>query len=452
MTAEPQATVAVAFSGGRDSLALLHATCRAAAALGLRVVALHIHHGLLPEADAWVRQAQQLCARWRRRGWPVDLRWGRLPGQPAAGDSVEAWARAGRHALLQRLAQEAGASLLLLAQHRRDQAETVLLQALRGGGPAGLSAMPASALRQGLTWARPWLDQPREAIEAYVRRHRLKPLDDPSNADVRWARNRLRLQVWPALQAAFGDAEVALAAVAQRAQQAQAALSELAALDLAGLVDDRGGLQVSGWRQLSPARQVNALRAWWRAQAGHGPPASLVKRLLGELGASGSGDWPALGGWHCTLYAGRLRCRSAPVTARPAAGGPSAIALDLSQTGRHPLPAWDGEIEISACTEYGVSPDRLRCVSLAARAGGERFQAHEKGLPRRLKLQFQAAGVPIEARHGPLVWAAGQLLFVPGLGIDARAWAPAGTAQLRLRWWPGDVAADVPPGPLQTLG
>ena len=88
--------MAVAFSGGRDSLALLHATCRAAQALGLQVAALHIHHGLLPEADAWLQDAQRLCARWRRRGWPVQLHWVRLSGQPGPGDSLEAWARAGR--------------------------------------------------------------------------------------------------------------------------------------------------------------------------------------------------------------------------------------------------------------------------------------------------------------------------------------------------------------------
>ena len=436
MAAKPGTTVAVAFSGGRDSLALLHATCRAAVALGLQVVALHVHHGLLPEADGWVRQAQGLCARWRRRGWPVRLRWGRLSGQPAAGDSVEAWARAGRQALLKRLAQDEGATLLLLAQHRRDQAETVLLQALRGAGPAGLSAMPAGADRQGLHWARPWLAQPREAIEAYILRHRLKPLDDPSNLDPRWARNRLRLQVWPAMLAAFDDAEVALAAVAQRAQEAQAVLAEVAQGDLAGLVDEAGGLQVAGWRALSPARQANALRAWWLAQTGQGLPGALLRRLLGEVRAGGSGAWPAQGARQCVLYRGRLRCQLAG--SRPLRGVTPLppVILDLSTPGRWPLPGWGGEIEALACRVGGVPVERLRRVCLAARSGGERFQAHPQGMARSLKLQFQAAGVPAQARGGPLVWSDGSLLFVAGLGIDARAWAAEGAAQLQLHWWP----------------
>jgi tRNA(Ile)-lysidine synthase len=293
-------------------MALLHASCRAAQALGLQVAALHIHHGLLPEADAWLQAAQRLCARWQRRGLPVTLHWARLSGAPAPGDSLEAWARAGRHAALARLAQQAGASLLLLAHHRRDQAETFLLQAMRGGAPAGLSAMPRQATRAGLVWARPWLDQPRAAIEAYGRRHRLRPVDDPSNADTRLARNRLRLLVWPALEAAFGHAETSLAAAAQRAQEARAALDELAAQDLAPLVDGEGRLAVAGWRSLSAARQANALRAWWAAQAGHSAAQALVTRLLAEVRPKGVARWPAGGGWCCALAGGRLRVVAPP--------------------------------------------------------------------------------------------------------------------------------------------
>lgn len=307
MPPDPGGVVAVAFSGGRDSLALLHATCRAAQVLGLQVVALHVHHGLLAQADGWLRRAQQLCARWRRRGWPVDLRWQRLKGQPAPGDSIEAWARAGRHAALSGMAADAGATLLLLAHHRRDQAETFMLQALRGGAPAGLSAMPRQVVRDNITWARPWLNAPRSAIDAYVTAHRLRPVDDPSNADVRLARNRLRLQVWPALATAFPQAEASLAGAAQRAAQARAALDELAALDLAPLVAADGTLAVAGWRALSVARQANALRAWWAQQAGHSAPLAFVNRLLAEVPLKGAGRWPAGGGWTCQLRRGRLQ-------------------------------------------------------------------------------------------------------------------------------------------------
>ncbi|MDO9285456.1 MAG: tRNA lysidine(34) synthetase TilS [Aquabacterium sp.] len=427
-------TVAVAFSGGRDSLALLHATCRAAQTLGLQVVALHIHHGLLPEADAWLARAQRLCTRWRRRGFPLQLRWARLSGQPAPGESLEAWARAGRYAALARLAGEAGASLVLLAHHRRDQAETVLLQALRGGGPAGLSAMPASVQRAGLTWARPWLAQPHAAIDAYVRRHRLRPVIDPSNADPSLARSRLRGQVWPALSAAFGDAEGALAAAARRAQEAQAALTELAAMDLAERVDGAGRLRVAAWRQLSLARQANALRAWWQSQTGRGAPDVLVARLLTEVPAHGAAQWPAGQGWRVLQHRGWLQASG---DAPPQATDGPVLTLDLSQPGHWPAAGWGGTFEVVVVAERGVAPALLRTVTLRPRGGGERFQFDPRSLPRGLKKQFQAAAVPVEGRGGPLVWAGdGRLLFVPGLGLDARCHAPPGAPQLGLRWRP----------------
>ena len=440
------AVVAVAFSGGRDSLALLHATCQAAGAQGLEVVALHVHHGLLPEADGWLRWAQRLCRRWQARGWPLRLRWARLSGSPAVGDSVEAWARAGRYAALTDLAQQEGATLLLLAQHRRDQAETVLLQALRGGGPAGLSAMPALADRAGLRWARPWLSQPREAIDAYVQRYRLVPLQDPSNLDPRWARNRLRLQVWPALTAAFAGAEAALAGAARRAQEAQAVLAEVAALDLAGLVNAQGHLNVAGWRALSAARQANALRAWWRAQAGQGAPASLIARLLAEVPSAGAACWPADGHSQCVLYRGGLQWAplrqwpGQPVSGGAAPGGPpTGQVIDLSRPGCWCVPGWGGQFEVQLAQSGGAAPAQLRALALIRRVGKERFQSAASSLPRSLKKQFQAAGVPAHLRTGPLLFEAGEpgsLVFVPGLGIDARCWLADGQAQLRLVWQP----------------
>ena len=456
MGAAPGASVAVAFSGGRDSLALLHATCRAAAGLGLQVVALHVHHGLLPEADGWVRWAQRLCTRWRRRGWPLRLRWARLGGAPALGDSIEAWARAGRYAALTQLAQEEGATLLLLAQHRRDQAETVLLQALRGGGPAGLSAMPASVLRHGLTWARPWLDQPREAIEAYLCQHRLRPLEDPSNNDLRLARNRLRLQVWPALLAAFGDAETTLAAVARRAQEARAALAELAALDLAPLVDGVGRLDLAGWRRLSAARQANALRAWWQGRSGHALSDASVHRLLTEVKPTGAARWPMGAGRWCVQYRGQLDRAAGtaapdpvPVPLAPPAPASTAMPdwvwLDLSCPGRWPVPGWAGAIDVAEGPQ-GASPALLQRLQVRQRAGGERFQRAARSLPRSLKKQFQAAAVPELDRAGPLLWSAGQLLFVPGLGVDARCWTAGAAPGMTLRWCP-DPALSAPPKP-----
>lgn len=302
-SATPRA-VGVAASGGRDSTALLHATARAGQALGVAVHALHVHHGLVDGADAWLA-----AVRAQARRWGCGFRTCRLEGAPARGESVEAWARRERYRALAAMAAEAGCTLVLLGQHRRDQAETVLLQALRGGGPAGLAAMSSRAERGGVVWARPWRDHPREAIEAYLRRHRLRWVEDPSNADARFARNRLRQQVWPALLQAFPDAEAQLAASARRSAEASAALDEWAHQDLQGCVDDTGGLVVAPWCGLSPARRALALRAWLAGQAGlyAGVPDSLVQRLQAELpGARGASRWPASGGF-LTLRRGVLR-------------------------------------------------------------------------------------------------------------------------------------------------
>jgi len=414
-------------------LALLHATCRQAADLGLQVLALHVHHGLMPEADDWVQRCQRRCQSWRRQGWPLRFQWARLTGAPAQGDSVEAWARAGRYQALADMARQAGAGLILLGQHRRDQAETVLLQALRGAGPAGLSGMPRLIERDGLVWARPWLDCPREVIDAYVLQHRLRPIEDPSNAATRFARNRLRAQLMPALLHSFPDAETSLSQVARRAQEAAAALAELAQMDLAGLVDAQGRLAWGAWRALSAPRRTNALRAWWRGQTGMGPPQAFVDRVLAHEASSATvARWPVSAQWACERYRGRLRA----VALQPAPACAPALTIDLSRPGRWPVPAWGGAFEVQPVSSGGLPASRLAQASLRVREGGEQFQFARRSVPRSLKKQFQARAVPASGRDGPLVWQGEQLLWVAGLGVDARALADEGEPQLQLVWQP----------------
>jgi tRNA(Ile)-lysidine synthase len=421
--------VAVAVSGGRDSTALLHCTAHEARVLGLEVWALHVHHGLMPQADAWVERLRRQARRW---GVAFDSR--RLQGAPGPAQSVEAWARTGRYQALTDMAASAGCGLVLLAHHRRDQAETWLLQALRGSGPAGLSAMPISAVREGIRWVRPWLGRPREDIEAYVRRHRLATIEDPSNADPRFARSRMRQAVWPALVAAFGDAEVALAAATARAQEAVALATEVADHDLPALVQG-SALDAAAWLALPPARRLNALRAWLRQALGQAAPESLLKRLGLELTDSAAGRWPAPGG-ELRLHRGvlafhRESATDAGLVAR--SHGP----IDLREPGDHPVPAWGGWFRVALVGQGGVAPDRLAGLQLRARQGGERFRLAPHADRRSLKKQFQALGVPPWQREGPLLYTeGGQLLYVPGLGLDGGTWAESGTPQLGVDWHP----------------
>ena len=431
--------VAVAVSGGRDSTALWHATARAAAEAGLQVVGLHVHHGLQPQADEWVTHLRRQSARWAARGLPVHLLWRRLQGAPARGDSIEAWARRERYAALAAMAAECGARIVLLAHHRRDQAETFLLQALRGAGPAGLAAMPRTAQRGGIVWARPWLDQPREAIESYLRRHRLRHVDDLSNADPRPARSRLRQTVLPVLEQHFPGAAERLAASARRAHEAAEALRELAVLDARETVGADGHLDRTAWARLSSARRANLLRAWLGPRTGDGLPETLVQRLLQELPQARSGSaWPWPAG-QLRLHAGLLQAMTdavSPPDAAPAHGR----FIDLSRAGRVAVPEWRGFFDVRVVETDGIAASQLHPCELRARRGGEHFQRAPGTPPRSLKKQYQLAGVPAWQRSGPLLYGPDGLLFVPGLGVDARRLAARGVPMLALRW-----CQDTPP-------
>ena len=411
-------------------------------ALGLRVVALHVHHGLMADADRWAGDVETLCERWNA-GFLCE----RLQGAPAAGDSIEAWARRERYRALGRLARTAGAGIVLLGHHLQDQAETVLLQALRGAGPAGLAAMPRIVERDGLAWARPWIACTGDAIDGYLAPLAVRPALDPSNADPRFARSRLRAQVMPALRAAFPDADAALAAVARRAGEARAVLDEVAAEDLRRLGAD-AALPLAAWRALSAARRTSALRAWLVGRLGGPVPQTLVERLLAETVDDATRRWPVPGGQALRSWRGSLALVD---SARPSAAPASVAAreggvLSLLRCDRYGLAGWDGTLEVFPTSACGIAPHRLAPVTARVRSGGERFLLQPGGVARSLKKQYQSVGVPAEGRDGPLLFdAGGSLLFVPGLGVDARAWASPGAPQWGLRWTSPARAAKAAP-------
>jgi tRNA(Ile)-lysidine synthase len=403
--------VAVAFSGGLDSTALLHVATRS----GAHVLALHVHHGLQPQADEWAAHCENMA-----REFGAGFACTQLSGAPRHGDSIEAWAREGRHRALQEMALAAGADLLLLAHHRRDQAETFLLQAMRGAGTAGLAGMPKAQWRDGLCWARPWLEQPREAIHAYAERQGLRWIEDPSNADARYARNRLRQTLWPA----FPAAEAGLAQAARWAQQAEVLAEEVAADDLTRLATQER-LDLAALAGLTRARASNALRAWLAPHTA--APASLVERLLTEWRPGATLSWPAPGG---ALHA----YRDGLHWAAESAANPPAAAVDLSRPGLHRQPAWRGAWLVEPASP-GIAPGRLVILTQRARAGSERFQRAAASVPRALKKACQEAGLPPWRRGGPLLFdAEGRLVAVAGLGMDARAFANQDEPQLTLSW------------------
>lgn len=269
--------VKAAFSGGVDSLCLLHALCAVREESGRTVSALHVNHGLAAEAEARAGRCVAQCA-----AWGVECRVLRVRVKPRAGESLQACARRERYAAL--AAQLAEGDLLLTAHHRDDQAETVLFHLLRGAGVRGLRAIPESRrLGEGYV-CRPLLAFGREDLLAYAKAHGLQWDEDAANRDLRFDRNYLRHRVMPLIAQRWPQAAQSLARSAVHMAEVDALLATLAHDDLARcraeqppLIPAPGEwLRVSKLARLPPPRMRNALRAWLGA---HGLPALSAARL-----------------------------------------------------------------------------------------------------------------------------------------------------------------------------
>ena len=224
-----------------------------------------------------------------------------------------------------------------------------------------------------------------------------------------------------------------LAAAAAWAAEASACLADLASTDLAQ-VSGAAGLKVKAWCELSAPRRANALRAWLKAQTARAAPASLVQRLQQELPATGSAQWELPGGV-LRRYRGHLRYERSASTHETEQA--RAASLSIVRGGRFALTGWGGVLVAQRVKEGGVPLAWLAHLELRERAGGEQFQAGIGRPARSLKKQYQAAEVPAWERDGPLVYSGGQLVFVPGLGLDARVLALPGQAQMSLHWHSG---------------
>jgi tRNA(Ile)-lysidine synthase len=269
---EPADLVAVAYSAGADSTALLLA---AHERWPERVLALHVHHGLQTAADGFEATGRQLCMR-----LGIAFVSERVQAAHAAGQSPEDAARIQRYIALARMAEAAGAACLLLGQHADDQAETLLLALSRGAGLPGLAAMPQRFERHGVIFGRPLLDLPAQALRDWLTQQGHGFVDDPSNADPRYTRNRIRAQLLPAWEQCFPGFRPMLARSARHAAQAQTLLDELARIDLAQI-----GMppEIHRLRSFSRERQANALRHWLRSAAGVSPSAVQLEELLDQV-------------------------------------------------------------------------------------------------------------------------------------------------------------------------
>lgn len=296
----PDARLCVALSGGCDSVVLLHVLARLGCAG--RLSALHVHHGLSPNADAWADFCAAYCA---SLGVALDVR--RVVVDSRLGLGIEAAARQARYAAF---ADGAG-DCLLLAQHRGDQAETVLFNLLRGTGVTGAAAMPAERSVGRLRLLRPLLDVSRRDIEAYARAHGLVWVDDESNADLGLTRNFLRHELLTAIGRRFPAAEASLAQAAANFAEAAGLLDELAEQDWAAAGDGEAA-RLAALRQLSPARLKNLLRYRLRRLGWRVPVAARLDEFARQLQAAGPDRHPELLLPEGRMRAGRGRLRWLP--------------------------------------------------------------------------------------------------------------------------------------------
>ncbi len=396
--------LAVAFSGGADSTALLHA---AVSLSDCRVRALHVDHGLQAESAAWAQHCVRVSA---ALGVECQVLHARITREAVDAQGVEGAARQARYRLLE-AALRAG-ECLLTAQHRQDQLETILLQLLRGAGLPGLAAMPAAASFGTGRLLRPLLDLGREELRDYLRARGIDWLEDPANSDPRFDRSFLRGEIVPRLLARWPAGDRNAARSARHLAEGAGLLRQLAAADLDRCDAGAGRLDAGRLRRLPPARQRNALRHWLASGGCRAPDSRHLDRLLGEV-VAGPGEQPRLrlGEAQVRRYRDRLYLLSAEPTEIPA------VALALGPGEALELPGGLGRLALRPGAPTGLDAALVaRGCEVRFRSGGESL-ATAVGRPRRrLKQLLREAGiVPWMRGRLPLLYCGGELLAVADL-------------------------------------
>lgn len=432
--------LAVALSGGVDSVVLLDLVARLARRQRFRVSAIHVNHQISPNANRWAAFCRRLC---RARGVALTTVTVPVP----RGNSLEAAARAARYSAFRELA----ADYVVLAHNQDDQAETLLLQLLRGAGAKGLAAMPllrkqderrktqgGRKARSSATGdpdpgiLRPLLAVPRAEILTYARARGLRWIEDESNENTYFARNFLRHEVLPRVAERFPAYRETLSRSARHLANAAALLDELAAADGAQGIR-HGALAVAVLERLSESRGRNLLR-WFLG--GHGVAMPATERLGEALrqAVAARGDARVcvdLGAVELRRFGGALHV--VPKTAAV----PRSFARAWRGEPSLALPELGGTLTLSRRRGGGLDPARLAAapVTVRVRQGGERLRLAAGGPRRSLKNLMQEAVIPPWVRDRlPLVYCGNTLVWVPGIGMASEFAVAAGRIALRPDW------------------
>lgn len=442
-------SIAVACSGGLDSMVLLQLAATWCREHGISLSALHVHHGLSPNADAWLAHVEGAAA---ASGIAADHRRVQVDGR---GTGTEAAARKLRYRALGEMCRAHGATLLLTAHHLDDQAETVLLQLLRGSGPAGLSGMDAANSapellgNPELVMARPLLPLSRAELEEHARAHGLAWVEDESNSDPRYARNALRHRVIPALAEAFPGFQQRFARSAAHAQSAQRLLDELAEQDLAASLVD-GAVDVGRLRAMSLDRAYNLLRHWFRVRGLAMPSTAWLVEMVAQLLEARHDAQLLVTHSACHIRRHRDRLYITPKLAILSGmrnpddeGVIEKFGESFTWRGEAQLafPAYGGVLHVEpAGIGFDAAWLRAQPLLIDFRKGGERLKLAPNRPTRSLKVHYQAADIPAwERTRLPIVSANGELLYAAGLGMDCRHFGSAPAELVALRWESGSA-------------
>lgn len=427
-------TLRLALSGGLDSVVLLHLLAQTRKNLPFELHAMHVHHGLSPNADAWAAFCQAQCD---QLGVPlqiVHVQVAKNPDYKNSEQGIESEARRLRYHALFHQGVETGHTLLhfvVTAHHQDDQAETLLLQLFRGAGVKGLSGMAAADTKRRLL--RPLLDVPRQVILAYAMQHQLQWCEDESNDNTQYDRNFLRHALMPKLESRFKGVKAVLARTAGHMAEAADLLETLAELDGTPLLAD-DSLCLHGLAQLSLARIKNLLRWWFARNELAMPTAEHLHEIVEQLLYSKSDAAVNIKLQHLKFqnqYLRKYQQRAYLCIDR------IVQPFDMVWNGESELALPDGgKLVFKQVTGRGLALEMgMQKLRICLRAGGERFKPDANRPTRTLKYLLQEVQMPPWQRERlPLVYWDDQLACVPGVGIACSLQATPDRLGLEIIW------------------
>ena len=412
----------IALSGGLDSAVLAHALSMTRERHGRSLLAVHVDHQLHPESGSWTDHCRALAG-----SLGIEFVAETVAVDAAEAGGLEAAARKARY---EALALHTGhGDWLLSAHHRDDQAETLLLNLMRGSGPAGLAGIGLLTPFAAGWLARPLIDLSRAALQAYADEHELRWIDDPSNEDLRFDRNFLRHTVLPLLEQRWQGVVGRLARSAGLAAEAARMLDELAAIDLQSVGGRATRIEIEGLLALSEARQRNLLRHAVRRAGLPAPGAARLATVLDSVLRAREDAQPLVEweGAEVRRYRGKLYLLPALGRQTLPAEGQRLAATAVS------LGPGMGVLRLQPGARQGLSgPVLERGLHVQTRRGGEEIKPAGQLHTKKLKKLLQEAGVvPWMRDRLPLVYAGERLVAVADLWIAAEAASEPGTA---VRW------------------